>query len=114
MSGFGPLYNLYYGDHKATEAGLPWFHLILPERFLINRLNKKKGLRLSCIKDLGLNQLNYSDYLRIFEQASLQTTYFKTNGAGRLISKVFRVLAKIPILREYFTQSIYIKIVKAQ
>ena len=39
--GFGPLYNFYNGDHGRAEAILPWFHIIIPEKILINRLNKK-------------------------------------------------------------------------
>ena len=108
MSGFGPLYNSYFGDHKATDAKLPWFHLLLPESYLIRRLNKKRGLSLSNIKDLGLNKLSFKDYLSIFENAPLNTEYFVTNGSERIASKIFRILARVPFLREYFTQSIYI------
>lgn len=108
MSGFGPLYNSYFGDHKATDAKLPWFHLLLPESYLIRRLNKKRGLHLSEIKDLGLNKLSFKEYVSIFENAPLSTEYFVTNGSDRIASKIFRILAKVPLLREYFTQSIYI------
>ena len=113
MSGFGPLYYSYYGDHKATGALLPWFHLLIPEHILINRINKKRGLSLTCIKDLGLNQLKLKEYLELFEQTPLELVFLKTNGSERLASKVFRLLAKIPFLTELFTQSIYIKMRKS-
>lgn len=112
MSGFGPLYYSYFGDHKATGAVLPWFHLVLPEQFLVSRLNKKRGLQLNSIQCLGLNQLKLSDYQTIFARSPLSITYFKTNGAERLMSRIFRLLACVPFLREYFTQSIYMKMQK--
>lgn len=43
MVGFAPLYHSPYGDHKRTEALMPWGHLIFPENFLIKRLNKRNG-----------------------------------------------------------------------
>ena len=41
LLGFGPLYNFYNGDHGRTGAILPWFHLIIPEKFFNKKINKK-------------------------------------------------------------------------
>ena len=35
--GFGPLYNFYNGDHGRTKMYLPWFHLLFPEKIIINK-----------------------------------------------------------------------------
>ena len=51
-SGFGPLYNFFNGDHGRTYSILPWFHLILPQEFIINRVNKKNETKIKSIKSL--------------------------------------------------------------
>ena len=42
--GFGPLYNFYNGDHGRLNLYLPWFHLLFKEKFIIDRINKKKKI----------------------------------------------------------------------
>ena len=42
-AGFGPLYNFYNGDHGRTQLKLPWMHVILPDKFIVNRYNKKNS-----------------------------------------------------------------------
>ena len=60
--GFGPLYNFYNGDHGRLEAILPWFHLIVPERILIKRINKKYNKCYKDVRDLGLSKYSFKDY----------------------------------------------------
>ena len=105
--GFGPLYNFYNGDHGRTEAILPWFHIIVPEKILINRLNKKYKKNLKKIEDLGLSKYSFKDYIRLFRDSKFEVTYFKTNFSDHPISVIFNLLSKIKILEEYFTYNIY-------
>jgi 2-polyprenyl-3-methyl-5-hydroxy-6-metoxy-1,4-benzoquinol methylase len=106
-TGFGPLYYSYYGGHKATGAKLPWFHLIISEEILMNRINKKRNLKLEGIKDLGLNMLKYKDYLKCFDESGMEILTIKTNASTHPVSVVFRFMKKVPFLEDYFTQSIY-------
>ena len=105
--GFGPLYNFYNGDHGRAEAILPWFHIIIPEKILINRLNKKYKKNLKKIEDLGLSKYSFKDYIRLFRDSKFEITYFKTNFSDHPISVIFNLLSKIKILEEYFTYNIY-------
>ena len=105
--GFGPLYNFYNGDHGRAEAILPWFHIIIPEKILINRLNKKYKKNLKKIEDLGLSKYSFKDYIRLFRDSKFEVTYFKTNFSDHPISVIFNLLSKIKILEEYFTYNIY-------
>ena len=105
--GFGPLYNFYNGDHGRAEAILPWFHIIIPEKILINRLNKKYKKNLKKIEDLGLSKYSFKDYIRLFRDSKFEITYFKTNLSDHPISVIFNLLSKIKILEEYFTYNIY-------
>ena len=105
--GFGPLYNFYNGDHGRTEAILPWFHIIIPEKILINRLNKKYKKNLNKIEDLGLSKYSYKDYIRFFKESKFEITYFKTNFSDHPLSIIFNLLSKIKIFEEYCTYNIY-------
>ena len=105
--GFGPLYNFYNGDHGRAEAMLPWFHIIIPEKILIKRLNKKYKKNLKKIEDLGLSKYSFKDYLRLFKESKFEITYFKTNFSDHPISVVFNLLSKIKLFEEYCTYNIY-------
>ena len=105
--GFGPLYNFYNGDHGRTGAILPWFHLIIPENFLIHRINKKRKDKIHSIEELGLNKYSFKKYQNIFENCGLEIEYFKINCTNNPIAFLFRILSKIKVLREYCTFNIY-------
>ena len=105
--GFGPLYNFYNGDHRRTEVYLPWFHLIIPEKILISRLNKKYKKNLKQIEDLGLSKYSLKDYVRIFQKSKFEITYFKTNFSDHPVASIFNLLSKIRLFKEYCTYNIY-------
>jgi len=113
-TGFGPLYNSPYGDHKRTRMIIPWGHLIVPEKKIIKRLNKKSHEKINCIGDLGLNGLSYADYKSIFNDTKMNIVYFKTNNVDKqdklylyVPSIISSALCKIRALEEYFTFNIY-------
>ena len=105
--GFGPLYNFYNGDHGRTEAILPWFHIIIPEKILINRLNKKYKKNIEKIEDLGLSKYSFKDYIRLFKGSKFEIIYFKTNFSDHPLSIIFNLLSKIKVFEEYCTYNIY-------
>jgi len=105
--GFGPLYNFYNGDHGRLNLHLPWFHLLLNEKFIINRINKKENLNINRIQDLGLSKYSLAEYKFIFEQSNFKIKYFKTNLSDHPISFIFNALSKIKFLEEICTYNIY-------
>ena len=105
--GFGPLYLSCFGDHGKTKTIIPWGHLIIPEKIILKRLNKKETDKITSIKELGLNKLTLQDYSKLFKNSGLSVTYFKTNCGNNLIYKLFSLLSKIGWLKEHFTQNIY-------
>ena len=107
LTGFGPLYNFYNGDHGRTEVYLPWFHIIIPEKILIKRLNRKYNKNLEKIEDLGLSKYSFKDYVRIFKESNFEITYFKTNFSEHPLSFMFNILSKLKIFEEYCTYNIY-------
>ena len=106
-TGFGPLYNSPWGDHKRTKAVIPWGHLILPQPFLKKRINKNRKNKINSFRDLGLNLLSLKQYKEIFNSSPLHTTDFRTNVSENKLSKLLPMICKIPFLREYFTFNIY-------
>lgn len=105
--GFGPLYNFYNGDHGRAEAILPWFHLIIPEKVLIKRINKKNNSEYKNIKDLGLSKYSLREYEHFLKESNFKLSYFKTNFSDHPISLIFNFLSKFDFLKEYFTYNIY-------
>ena len=106
--GFGPLYNSPYGDHKLTRAFLPWGHLIIPETFLIKRLNKRCEKKITSIYDLGLNKLSLAEYKKLFyNNNDLRILYFRVNVSNNFISRLFSLIRHVPFLEEFFSHNLY-------
>jgi SAM-dependent methyltransferase len=121
ITGFGPLYNSPFGDHNRLRHKLPlshklpWAHIIFPEKYLIEKLNKEKVGKINNIHDLGLNGLSLKQYKDIFYKTEgLNVIDFRTNvidsrskKKNRIINKIFSVFAGIPFFKEYFTHNIF-------
>lgn len=112
FAGFGPLYNFFNGDHGYTRAILPWFHLILPKNFLINRVNKNRDKKIQSIEQLGLNTYSLKKYKEIFYNSNFEVSYFQTNCTSNKLAIPFKILSKINFLEEYFTFNIFIVLKK--
>ena len=100
-------YNFYNGDHGRTLMYLPWFHLLFSDQFIINRVNKKSNLQINKIEDLGLNKYSFKDYEKIFKNSNFQIKFYITNQSDHPISKIFNLLSKLKIFKEYCTYNIY-------
>ena len=105
--GFGPLYNFYNGDHGLTGAKLPWFHLIIPEKFLLRRLNKTRVKKINTIQELGLSKLSYNQYIKIFNDSKFHIDFIKINLSDHPVAPIFNILRRIKFLEEFFTYNIY-------
>jgi 2-polyprenyl-3-methyl-5-hydroxy-6-metoxy-1,4-benzoquinol methylase len=105
--GFGPLYNFYNGDHGRTRMILPWFHLMVSEKFILNKLNKNSDLKINKIQDLGLSKYSLNEYENFFNNSSFDIKYFKTNLSDHPFAPVFNAMSKIKIFKEYLTYNIY-------
>tara|TARA_A100001011_G_scaffold356064_1_gene399841 strand:- start:401 stop:1135 length:735 start_codon:yes stop_codon:yes gene_type:complete len=112
FAGFGPLYNFFNGDHGYTKAILPWFHLILPNNFLINRVNKNRHNKVQSIEQLGLNTYSLKKYREIFYNSKFEIVYFQTNSTSNKLAIPFKILSKINFLEEYCTFNIFIVLKK--
>ena len=105
--GFGPLYNFYNGDHGRTGMILPWMHLIVSEKLIINRINKKKNIKINRIQDLGLSKYSLQEYENILKESNFKIKLYKTNQSNHPVAKIFNLVSKIKIFKEYFTYNIY-------
>jgi SAM-dependent methyltransferase len=106
-AGFGPLYNSFNGDHGRTQLKLPWLHVILPDRFIVNRYNRKNDKKINKIEDLGLSKYSFKEYKNIFKDSKFEIEFFITNQSDHPVSKIFNLLSNVKLIEEYFTYNIY-------
>ncbi len=105
--GFAPLYNSLTGDHRKAEIPIPWAHLIVSEKAIIKRLNRRREQKISSMHDLGLNKMSLADYRTLFNKSGLRIIYLQTNVSKNIGMKVFSLLSRIKFLEEYFTHNLY-------
>lgn len=98
---WGPLWPSVFGGHYWLQKSLfgvpiPWSH-----RLFTNRSNRP-----------GVNQLDYKAYRYIIGASPFEIVSWEANVGDHWGYKVFRVLAKIPGLRDAFTQNVYVTLGK--
>ena len=105
ISGFGALWESFKGGHALTV--FPFDHL-LPERYVIQRYNKKHHTSPKTIHEYGLNKLKLKDYLNIFAESGLRQDYIMMNmNDSPFAEKVLGALLKTPFFRR-FTVNVYV------
>lgn len=105
--GLGPLYESPYGDHGRLEACLPWGHLIVPERWLLRRLNRRRGLGVTRVEELGLNKWTVHDYRKLLRGCGLELLHYQENASTRPLARVFSCLRRMSVLERFCTFNIY-------
>ena len=97
LSGFGPLWESFKGGHSLTV--LPFDHL-LPEKFVIDRYNKKHKASVKSVYEYGLNKLKLKDYLKVFAESGLKQDYLKMNlHESGFVKFLAATLLKLPFFR---------------
>ncbi len=108
-AGFGPLYHSPLGDHGYAKSRIPWRHIMLGEKKLVERVNRRWGTdHIRSLHDLGLNGLALADYERIFAESGLRIVDFQTNRSEKMLARLLALPARLPWLRKYFTFNIYV------
>jgi len=111
--GWGPLWYSPFGDHglskKAMGITLPWLHLFLKEKKLLETVNQerlKQGQKaVKSIHEFGMNMEPYQGYRELICSLGLKIEYFETNRTNR-----FPLINKIPVprrLEKYWIRTIY-------
>ena len=106
--GCSQLYNSHFGDHgRLIKNFIPWAHLMLPESFLLKRLNKRNNSKISSVKELGLNQMSLAEMRTLLFNCGLKVSLFKINASKNLVLRLFSLLRRIPFLEELFSYNLY-------
>lgn len=112
VAGWGPLYYSYRGAHALTV--IPFDHILLSDKFLLNRFNKKRGTNYSTIQEYGLNKLRFNDYMKVFEKCGMKQESLIVNAVENSLVRSFsKFLSKIPIIRDWATFNVYMTLRKA-
>lgn len=108
--GFSPLWKSPKGGHIDYMTKVPWAHLIFPERTIMaERRRFRPHEEASSFAEIvgGLNKMTLARFHRIMASTRFESVYLETNVGDRRALKAFRMLAKVPALREYFTVGVY-------
>jgi SAM-dependent methyltransferase len=109
-TGFGPLWNSPFGDHRRTKILVPWGpwgHTLFTERFLVNWHNRFDPKKVTSIHDLGLNALPLAEYLHIFRSCGMTIVSLQVNASKCSVSHLFSLIRRVPFLEEYFSHNLY-------
>lgn len=115
--GFGPLWKAPWGGHINFMTKVPWAHLMFPEEVILAERRRfrpdEHAERFEEIRG-GLNRMTLARFLGIMDDAGLDCVSMSINPRGQTSSGLRRgVLAgmdwmrRVPVLREYVTQSVY-------
>ena len=107
LCGFGPLWNSGWGDHGRVKVPVYWLHAFIPKKLLIRWRNLFFKEKVSCLEDLGLNGLTFSDYRRMFHECGMKIVQFDVNRSWRRVMCIFNILRKLPLCEEIFSFNIY-------
>lgn len=106
LSGWGPLYYSYRGAHALTS--LPFDHVLLSDKFLLERFNKKRGTSFSTIQEYGLNKLRFNDYLKAFKNCGMEKEKLIPNSVENpLVRGASKFLSKIPFVCDLAVFNVY-------
>ena len=107
----GPLWNSPFGDHDTIKRligiNLPWAHLIVPDRLVLNATAKRLGRPLQSYRDLGLNMLAFRDYRRIIYESGFEVEFFQPNCSRHPVVRLFSILRHLPLVGDYFVNNLY-------
>lgn len=105
--GFGPPWKAPYGGHIDTK--LPWAHLLFPEDVIFDEFRRvrQSATARTFEEGTGVNRMTLSRFKEIMAGSGLTCLSFATNVSDRPAAKVMRGLARVPPLKEYFTNNIY-------
>jgi SAM-dependent methyltransferase len=108
--GFGPLWKSPWGGHIYHMTKLPWAHLLFPESVIMKerrRFRPSDGAQSFEQVRGGLNKMTLSRFLFIMQTSGLEQVYFRTNVSTNKMTAIFNILRRVPLLKEYFTFSVY-------
>jgi SAM-dependent methyltransferase len=111
VTAFSPLWKSSYGGHIDFMTKFPWAHLLFPERIIMaerRRLLPSENTQRFEDAIGGLNRMTLARFRKIMRDATrLECIYFETNVSQKRIMTVMRLLSRIPLLEEFFTQNVY-------
>ena len=108
--GFGPLWKSPLGGHITYMTRLPWAHLLFSERVIMAERRRfrpdESATRFADVVG-GLNKMTLGRFRGLMEGRGLECIYWATNASEHPVVRAMDAFARIPPLREYFTNNVY-------
>jgi SAM-dependent methyltransferase len=108
--GFGPLWKSPFGGHIDFMTRLPWAHLIFPEQVIMSERRRFRPAEdARHFEEIvgGLNKITYRRFENIMRASGLECRFLDTNVSFHPAMKAMKLVSRVPLLREYFTNNVY-------
>ena len=114
LAAWGPLWPSALGGHwlgywplfRGFGIQIPFSQLMFT-RIALMRYGREYRRSVKTIQDTGLNGLSLKDNVSIVNASPFEVHQWQTNVGAHWAYRVFRLLARVPVLRGFFTQNIY-------
>jgi SAM-dependent methyltransferase len=106
-AGFSPLWRSPNGDHGLAGGSLPWLHLILPRRRVLERMSAKTGRPISSLVDVDLNGMTPQEFRSAVAESGLEFRGISYNARDKKGLRAMSTVRRIPGLESLFTAGIY-------
>ena len=108
--GFGPLWKAPYGGHIGYMTKIPWAHLLFAEPVIMRERKRfrpdEDAESFEQVRG-GLNKMTLKRCVNAIAQSGLKIEYFETNVSRKKLVRLFKVLSRIPLCGDLFTQNLY-------
>jgi hypothetical protein len=92
---------------RLIGVNLPWAHLWIPDRVVLQATAKRLGSPVHSYRDLGMNMLAFRDYRRIIDESGFEVEFFQPNCSRHPVVRMFSLLRHLPLVGDYFVNNLY-------
>lgn len=109
--GYAPLWYSPYGNHRCPKNKVPWQHLILGEKYVLDHMRDHKQRDYPSVRDAGFNCKTPAEFRAAFAKQPLDLVSLRRNagsgGVRSLVNRAGLLPTVIPGLEKYFTTGMY-------
>ncbi len=109
--GFSPLWYSPFGHHGYPQTRLPWRHLLMGDRSVLDSMRQVSGKSYDSVFDAGFNKATPRQFDAMFRALPADIVSLKRNvvshGWKQRVASLLEPVSRTPFLEKYLTVSMY-------